>query len=541
MDSIWNREKIEFAGNSIKRFRKSAFFRKVRNIEAQSKGILMSEYILELENISKSFPGVKALNGVNLKIKRGEVHALMGENGAGKSTLMKILYGIYSFDSGGKMRFDDKPFKPSRPVEAIRDGLIMVPQEISPATNLTIAENFFLGRELTKKIGIFSFLDNHRMNEVCTQTLKDLGITMDVTRKMSDVSVAHAQLVAIATAVSNDAKVILMDEPSTSLTESEVEYLYNIVDKLKERGIAVIFISHKLDEVFRVSDRISILRDGQLVATHDAHNISKDQLIEEMVGRSMSDMYAKEVVEIGEEKVLEVKNLNLKGCFKDINFYVRKGEILGIAGLVGAGRSFIAESLYGYKPCDSGDIIMHGQKIEIRSPNDAQKHKIGWVTEDRKLTGLFLNMDITDNVIMPDLSPYIRNFLISNGLARETAEKQKNEMRIKAPSVSVLTGNLSGGNQQKVLIGRQLTLNPDVLILDEPTKGIDVGAKAEIYRLMVELAKIGKSIIMISSDMLELLAMSDRIMVMAEGQFTGELSREEATQTKVMHLASGLH
>ncbi|MDO4434824.1 MAG: sugar ABC transporter ATP-binding protein [Cardiobacteriaceae bacterium] len=498
----------------------------------------MSEYILELENISKSFPGVKALNGVSLKIKKGEVHALMGENGAGKSTLMKVLYGIYSFDSGGKMRFDGQPFNPSRPIEAIRSGLIMVPQEISPATNLTIAENFFLGREIT--FGSLGFLANKKMNEVCAQTLKDLGITMDVTKKMSDVSVAHAQLVAIATAVSNDAKVILMDEPSTSLTESEVEYLYNIVDKLKERGIAVIFISHKLDEVFRVSDRISILRDGQLVATHEANNISKEQLIEEMVGRSMSDMYAKEAVEIGEEKVLEVRNLNLKGCFKNINFHVRKGEILGIAGLVGAGRSFIAESLYGYRPCDSGDIIMHGKKIEVRNPNDAQKHKIGWVTEDRKLTGLFLNMDITDNVIMPDLSPYIRNFLISNGLAKETAEKQRTEMRIKAPSVSVLTGNLSGGNQQKVLIGRQLTLNPDVLILDEPTKGIDVGAKAEIYRLMVELAKIGKSIIMISSDMLELLAMSDRIMVMAEGQFTGELSREEATQAKVMHLASGL-
>lgn len=498
----------------------------------------MSEYILELENISKSFPGVKALDAVNLKVKRGEVHALMGENGAGKSTLMKVLYGIYSFDGGGKMRFDDKPFNPGRPIEAIISGLIMVPQEISPATNLTIAQNFFLGREITNRFG---FLDNQKMNEVCAQTLKDLGINiLDVTKKMSEVSVAHAQLVAIATAVSNDAKVILMDEPSTSLTESEVEYLYNIVDRLKERGIAIIFISHKLDEVLHVSDRISILRDGQLVATFDKEGITKEQLIEKMVGRSMSDMYAKEIVEISEEKVLEVRNLNLKDCFEDINFYVRKGEILGIAGLVGAGRSFIAESLYGYRPSDSGDIIMNGKKIEVRKPTDAQKYKIGWVTEDRKLTGLFLNMDITDNVIMPDLTPYIRNFLISNGLAKETAEKQKKEIRIKAPSVSVLTGNLSGGNQQKVLIGRALTLNPDVLILDEPTKGIDVGAKAEIYRLMVELAKIGKAIIMISSDMLELLAMSDRIMVMADGRFTGELSRKEATQKKVIHLASGL-
>lgn len=495
----------------------------------------MSEDILRLENISKSFPGVKALSAVNLSIRRGEVHALMGENGAGKSTLMKVLYGLYAPDAGGKMVFDGQAFKPGRPIEAIRAGLIMVPQEISPATNLTVAENFFLGRELTKN----GFLDNALMNQICEQTLSDLGITMDVTRKMSEVSIAHAQLVAIATAVSNDAKVILMDEPSTSLTEAEVEQLYRIVDTLKERHIAVIFISHKLDEVFRVSDRISILRDGQLVATHDKEGISKEQLIEEMVGRSISEMYAKEEVPIGEEKLLELRHLSLKNHFEDISLYVRPGEILGIAGLVGAGRSFVAESLYGYRPADSGEILMHGKVIELKDPKDAQKHKIGWVTEDRKLTGLFLNMNITDNIIIPDLGPYIRNFLISNGLARDAAEKQKKEMRIKAPNVQVLTGNLSGGNQQKVLIGRALTLNPDILILDEPTKGIDVGAKAEIYRLMVELAKIGKGIIMISSDMLELLAMSDRIMVMAEGKIMGELSREEATQSKVMHLASG--
>lgn len=493
--------------------------------------------ILELRNITKTFPGVKALDNVNLTIRRGEVHSLMGENGAGKSTLMKVLYGLYQPDRGGKMLFDGEPFKPSRPIEAIRRGLIMVPQEISPAPNLTVAENFFLGREITKN----GLLDNKRMNDEATAVLNDLGIKIDVTQKMSDVSVAKAQLVAIATAVSNDAQIILMDEPSTSLTETEVEQLYSIVDKLKTRGIAVIFISHKLDEVFRISDRISVLRDGTYVGTYNRSEITKDKLIEAMVGRSMSDMYAKEKVPISDEKLLEVKHLSRKDCFEDVSFYVRKGEILGIAGLVGAGRSFIAEALYGYKPADSGEILMHGQPISVANPNDAQKHHIGWVTEDRKLTGLFLNMSITDNIIMPDLGPYIRNYLISNGLARETAEKQKREMRIKAPNVSVLTGNLSGGNQQKVLIGRALTLNPEVLILDEPTKGIDVGAKAEIYRLMVELAKIGKSIIMISSDMIELLAMSDRIMVMSEGKVTGIMDREDATQEKIMHLASDAH
>lgn len=492
--------------------------------------------ILQLNNISKTFPGVKALDGINLAIRRGEVHALMGENGAGKSTLMKILYGLYVPDKGGEMIFDGAPFKPSRPMEAIGRGLIMVPQEISPVGNLTVAENFFLGREIVKN----GLLDNQAMNVQAEAMLRDLGIVMDVRQKMSEVSVAKAQLVAVATAVSIDAKAILMDEPSTSLTELEVEQLYQIIERLKARNIAVIFISHKLDEIFRVADRISVLRDGCHVATHDKTAITKEQLIEEMVGRNMSDMYAKEKVAISDELVIEVRHLSRENCFEDVSFSVRKGEILGVAGLVGAGRSYVAESLYGYKPADSGEIFMHGRQVFIQNPNDAQHNHIGWVTEDRKLTGLFLNMNITDNIIMPNLSPFIRNFLISNGLAREVAEKQKREMRIKAPNVNVITGNLSGGNQQKVLIGRALILNPDVLILDEPTKGIDVGAKAEIYRLMVELAKIGKSIIMISSDMIELLAMSDRIMVMAEGKVTGMLSRDEATQAKIIKLASKL-
>lgn len=492
--------------------------------------------ILELQHISKTFPGVKALDNVNLSVQQGEVHALMGENGAGKSTLMKVLYGLYTPDSGGKMYFNGERFKPSRPIDSITRGLIMVPQEISPAPNLTIAENFFLGREITNGRG---FLDNNAMNVACEQTLNELGIvSMDVTQKMSGVSVAHAQLVAIATAVSNDAQVILMDEPSTSLTESEVEQLYHIVDILKTRDIAVIFISHKLDEVFRVSDRISILRDGQYIGTFETPKITKDQLIEKMVGRSMSDMYAKETVEISDEILLDVRNLTRKGHFHEVSFNVRKGEILGIAGLVGAGRSAVAESVFGYKPADSGEIYIRGEKVTMRTPEDAKKYRIGWVTEDRKLTGLFLNMNITDNIIMPDLGAYIRNYLISNNLATEVAEKQKTSMRIKAPNVQVITGNLSGGNQQKVLIGRALTLNPDVLILDEPTKGIDVGAKAEIYRLMNELAKLGKSIVMISSDMIELLAMSDRIMVMAEGSVTGTLSRQQATQENIMRLAS---
>ncbi|MDA3979067.1 sugar ABC transporter ATP-binding protein [Gallibacterium sp. AGMB14963] len=494
-------------------------------------------YILEMRNVSKTFPGVKALDGINLKVKKGSVHALMGENGAGKSTLMKILYGIYTPDDGGELILNGKPFSPSRPIDAIRKGLTMVPQEISPAANLTIADNFYLGRELTK--GKF-FLNQKEMDEKAAKILEGLGIPMDVTVKMSEVSVAKAQLVAIATAVSNNAKVIIMDEPTTALTETEVEQLYKIIETVKSHGIAIIFISHKLDEVFKVSDEITVIRDGQYIGTKPASEVTKEELISMMVGRDMSEMFQRERITISDEIILEVKNLTKAGKYKDVSFQVRKGEIFGIAGLVGAGRSEIVEGLFGYKPADSGEIYIHGQKAEIKTPLDAMKYKIGFVTEDRKLTGLFLNLGITDNMIMPKMSPYLENFLISVTKAQKTALQQKEKLKIKAPNVEVITNNLSGGNQQKVLLARWLLLEPDILILDEPTKGIDVGAKAELYKLMVELAKQGKTIIMITSDMLELLSMSDRVMVMHEGHQVGIIPQQELTQERVLELASGL-
>lgn len=496
-----------------------------------------SNYILEMNNVSKTFPGVKALDGINLKVKRGSVHALMGENGAGKSTLMKILYGIYTPDTGSEIFLSGKPFSPSRPIDAIRKGLTMVPQEISPAANLTIADNFYLGRELTK--GKF-FLDQKEMNEKAAKILDGLGIPMDVTVKMSDVSVAKAQLVAIATAVSNNAKVIIMDEPTTSLTETEVDQLYKIIETVKNHGISVIFISHKLDEVFRVSDEITVIRDGQYVGTKLASEVTKDELISMMVGRDMSEMFQRERVDISDEVILEVKNLTRSGVYQDINFKIHKGEIFGIAGLVGAGRTEVVEALFGYKPAESGEFYIHGNKVEIKNPVDAMKYKIGFVTEDRKLTGLFLNLSITDNMIMPKMSPYLENFLISITRAQETAIEQKDKLKIKAPNVEVITNNLSGGNQQKVLLARWLLLEPDILILDEPTKGIDVGAKAELYKLMVELAKQGKTIIMITSDMLELLSMSDRVMVMHEGKQVGIIPRQGLSQERVLEMASGL-
>lgn len=499
--------------------------------------VTQSPYILEMRNVSKTFPGVKALDGINLKVKRGSIHALMGENGAGKSTLMKVLYGIYTPDAGSEIILDDKPFKPTRPIDAIRHGLTMVPQEISPAANLTIADNFYLGREMTT--GHF-LLDQKAMNESAVKILTDLGVPMDVTVKMSEVSVAKAQLVAIATAVSNEAKVIIMDEPTTALTETEVEQLYRIIEIVKNRGIAIIFISHKLDEVFRVSDEITVIRDGQYVGTKPTSELTKDQLIAMMVGRDMSEMFQRERFDLSDEIVIEVKDFSRAGKYQNINFKVRKGEIFGIAGLVGAGRSEIVEGLFGYKPAESGEIYIHGEKAEIHNPLDAMKYKIGFVTEDRKLTGLFLNLSITDNMIMPKMSPYLEHFLVSVAKAQKTAYEQKDKLKIKAPNVDVITNNLSGGNQQKVLLARWLLLEPDILILDEPTKGIDVGAKAELYKLMVELSKQGKTIIMITSDMLELLSMSDRVMVMHEGQQVGIIPYQELTQERVLELASGV-
>ena len=493
-----------------------------------------SDSILEMINVSKTFPGVKALDKVNLTIRKGSIHALMGENGAGKSTLMKILYGLYSPDEGGEIFFDGKPFTPKAPIDAIRTGLAMVPQEISPSANLSVAANFFLGRELRRGF----LMDHQAMNQETAKVLEELGIPMKVETLMQDVSVAKAQLLAIATAVSYDAKLIIMDEPTTALTESEVRHLYQIVRKVQQRGISIIYISHKLGEVFELADEVSVIRDGEYIGTKKTSEITKEALINMMVGREMDEMFVREKVEIG-DTLLKVNNLSLPGKFEDISFDVKKGEVFGIAGLVGAGRSEVVEAIFGYKPAQSGDIYIHGKRIEIYKPMDAIKQRIGFVTEDRKLTGLMLNMSVTDNMVMPELTPYVKSGLISDELASNVAKTMKQQLRIKTPTVGTIIDNLSGGNQQKVLIARWLLLEPEILILDEPTKGIDVGAKAEIYKLIVELAKLGKAIIIVSSEMLELLSLSDRIMVMAEGKEMGVVDRAEATQELILEMAAG--
>jgi len=496
-------------------------------------------HILEMQNISKTFPGVKALKNVNLAIKKGTVHALMGENGAGKSTLMKILYGIYQPDAGGTIMFKGAALHVKSPIDAIKKGISMIPQEINPVRNLSVASNVFLGKEITHAYGPLHLVDQKRVEEETRKIFQELQIDLDPAAMMSDLSIANAQLVAIVTAVSYDADPIIMDEPTSALMDKEVERLYAIVKYLKEKkGIGIIFISHKLDEVFRIADEVTVFRDGEFIGCEPIGNLTKEKLIHMMVGRSMDEFFHKEEAQIG-EVLLSVKNLTLGRKFQNMSFELRRGEVLGLAGLMGAGRTELMEALFGYKPAESGEVWLKDKQLKIRSPRDAIANGIGFVTEDRKLTGLFLELGISDNMIMPDVRTYIQHWLLNGRKIKNRCEMKREQLKIKTPNLEQLIKNLSGGNQQKVIISRWLLTEPEILILDEPTRGIDVGAKAEIHRLICELAKHGKAIIMISSEMPEILSMSDRIVVMHEGKYSGQLTRAEATQEKVLQLATG--
>ena len=495
------------------------------------------EYILEMRKVSKSFPGVKALKGVDLKIKKGSVHALMGENGAGKSTLMKILYGIYQ-PNEGEVLFKGSPFQAKGPIDAIRQGISMIPQEISPVSNLTVASNVFLGKEFVSKRGL-QIVNQKKIVDETRALFKELGIDIDPNVMMSKVTIANAQLVAIATAVSYNADLIIMDEPTSALTEKEVEQLYRIIKDLKERKqIAVIYISHKLDEIFAIADEVSVLRDGEYIGTEPIENMDKDKLISIMVGRNMDEFFHKDPAIIG-DVVLSVNDLSCEGRFSNVSFDLRRGEVLGIAGLMGAGRTEVMETLFGIAPATSGEISIDGKPVTINIPADAIAHRLAFVTEDRKQTGIFPEMSIKDNMIMPDIDSYLQTGLLNEKEIKRHCQAQREALQLKTPTLEQLIKNLSGGNQQKVLISRWLLTEPEVLILDEPTRGIDVGAKAEIHRLICELAKTGKGIIMVSSEMPEVLSMSDRIMVMHEGKLSGFLDRDEATQEKVLQLATG--
>jgi inositol transport system ATP-binding protein len=490
--------------------------------------------ILLMENISKSFPGVKALSDVNLTVRRGTIHALMGENGAGKSTLMKILDGIYTPDTG-QITFQGETVTIDTTHRALKLGISMIHQELSPIPYMTVAENIFLGRE---PLGRFGLIDKRKLNADTKALLKRLEINIDPTSLMKDLSVANTQMVEIAKAISYDSSLIIMDEPTSAITEREVAHLFGMIRSLKAKGVTIIYITHKMDEVFQIADDITVLRDGRHVATVPATQTNKVRLITMMVGRELTEMFPKEVAPIG-EVVLSVRNLTRAGIVEDVSFDLRRGEILGIAGLMGAGRTTVIESIFGIHKINAGEIIIKGKKTQINSPADAIKNGLALLTEDRKLTGIMGVLPVRDNMMIASLPNYERSGFLNGRLIEATYKQEKSRLDIKSPSMHQLIKLLSGGNQQKVLVSRWLLTSPDILILDEPTRGIDVGAKAEIHKLMSKLAQEGKAIIMISSELPEILGMSDRILVMHEGRVGGIFERKEATQESIMQAATG--
>ncbi len=494
----------------------------------------MSDYILEMQNIYKSFPGVQALKGVGLAVRPGTVHGVMGENGAGKSTLMKIAIGLYRPDSGSIiLRGKSVSFESVN--DALSQGISMIHQEMSPLPYMTVAQNIFLGREMKNRLGL---IDHRAIDTASAAMLKELNINLTPRQIMGKLSVAQMQLVEIAEAVSRKADLIIMDEPTSALTEKEVAHLFTIIKSLKERGVAVIYITHKMDEVFAITDEVSVYRDGEFVGREDSVNLNREKLIKMMVGRSIDQFFQKENAEFG-APVLEVEGLTRQGYFRDISFTVHEGEIFGVAGLIGAGRTEVMESLFGVAPRQAGVVKIRGKPVNIENPYDAIRHGIAFLTEDRKRSGLYLNLSVRDNITMPSLRNNLNALFINHRALRKLCTDAVGTLSIKTPSLDQLVMFLSGGNQQKVLVSRWLATAPSLLIMDEPTRGIDVATKSEIYKIMSSLAREGKAIILISSEMPEILAMSDRIMVMHEGRKVGEIGRAEATQEKILHMATG--
>jgi ABC-type sugar transport system ATPase subunit len=487
-----------------------------------------------MEHITKSFPGVLALNDVQLNVRKGTVHAVMGENGAGKSTLMKVLLGIYKQDSGS-VTFKGKVRHFKGPQDAMNNSLAMIHQELSGVRQLTVAQNIFLGKEPTyKNTGLINF---KKMRTDTAKLMKELNLNINPDAKMGDLSVSRQQLCEIAKAVSYNADLIVMDEPTSAITESEVELLFAIIRNLLAKKLTIIYITHKMDEVFQICDDISIYRDGTYVGTIATKDTTRDKLIEMMVGREITNMFPKEEVPIG-KTLLKVDRLSCGKLFQDVSFKLHRGEILGMAGLIGAGRSEAMETLFGIHKKTSGKVYIKGKRVEINSPQDAINHRMALLTEDRKFNGCFLPLSVQLNITIASVRQLCKGWFVDNKLMHKNAVEMKDAMRIKTPNLEEVINNLSGGNQQKALVGRWLLTNPDILIVDEPTRGIDVGAKSEIHKLLTSLAKDGKGIIMISSELPEVMGMSDRILVMSEGRLTGVLNREEATQEKILHLAT---
>lgn len=494
------------------------------------------KYLLQMKDIVKSFPGVKALKGVKLDVQPGEIHALMGENGAGKSTLMKCLIGIHP-QTSGEIYFNGELIENYNTSQALQMGISMIHQELNPVEFRPIMENIWLGREPRNKIGL---VDHKKMYEKSKEVLKIIELDEDPRTEMRNLSVAKMQMIEIAKAISYDAKLIIMDEPTSALTNKEVEQLFKIMRKLKEDGKSIIYISHKLDEIYEVTDRVTVYRDGQYIGTEETKNLPLEKMINMMVGRDVDEMFPKVECPIGEVQ-LEVKNMSHEKYFKNVSFTVRKGEILGIAGLVGAGRTEVIESIFGIRHKEEGEIFVNGKLAKIENARDGIRYGMALLTEDRRADGIFPMLDIQLNMAMVHMKKYVNKLgLLKFNEMREDCNRYVKDIAIKTPSLMQRMENLSGGNQQKVLVARWLLTEPEILFLDEPTRGIDVGAKSEIHKLITTLAGMGKSIVMISSELPEIMGMSDRIMIMHEGKVTNIIENsKELTQEEIMMYATG--
>ncbi len=495
----------------------------------------MSDYILQMKNISKTFPGVKALDNVELEVKKGEVHALIGENGAGKSTLIKILAGIHKPDPGAKFYFEGEEAKINKPIDATLKGVSIIYQDLSLFPNLSVAENIYIGQDSNKKP--WKKINWKNIKKTAERALEELEVDIDPNTTVERLSIAQQQLVEIARALAFEAKLIVMDEPTSALSSSEVEKLYRVVDKLSSRGISIIFISHKLKELFRVSDRFTVLRDGKYVGSYQTEEIDEAKLINLMVGRDVSYEKNEKEVETG-ETIFQISNFSKQGNFKDISFSLKKGEVLGITGLVGSGRTELAQAIFGVNKPDSGELKIYGNDVQIRSSADAVKKGVAYIPEARQTQGLVLEQSIINNISLPILNR-MRNKLklIDRKSEVQLAEQYIKSLDVRPALPDLPASKLSGGNQQKVVIGKWLSAQPKILIIDEPTNGIDIGAKTEIHKLLRRLANDGIGVIMISSELPEILAVSDRVLVMRQGRISGELGIKEATQEKIMSYA----
>lgn len=495
----------------------------------------MGESIVRMQGIDKWFPGVHALRKCDFELQAGEVHALVGENGAGKSTIMKILTGVFKKDEG-TIYYKNREVAITNTKDAQNLGISIIHQELNLMPDLTVAENIFIGREMLKG-GIFC--DNQKLNEAAKDLLDNMKVTISPTTKVDTLTVAQQQMVEIAKALSFESEVLIMDEPTAALTESEIDELFIIIKDLRAKGVGIVYISHRMDELKKICNRVTVMRDGEYIGTNNMEDVTIDEIIHMMVGREIfvevEELDKKDAHEI----VLEAKGLNRGRQVKDVSFNLRKGEILGFAGLMGAGRTEVARCIFGADKLESGQIMLNGKEVKIRSPRDAVSQGVGYLSEDRKRYGLVLGLDVESNMAMSSMKRFTTKFgFIKKDLIKQNSDTFIETLAVKTPSGTQLTKNLSGGNQQKVVIGKWLTEDCDILIFDEPTRGIDVGAKSEIYRLLNDLAAKGKSIIMISSELEEVIRMSHRIMVMCEGRITGELERHEATQENIMTCAT---